>query len=118
MLPAFALLLLQLIGEVLVQLTHAPVPGPVVGTLLLFVGLLLRGKIPEGLRVTGQTLLSHLSLLFVPAGVGVLLYLPRIADEWLAIAVALLLSTLASIAAAALAMRAVMRWTGAETDHD
>ena len=65
------LLLFQLAGEVLVQLSGLPVPGPVIGMVLLFLALALRGSVSEDLRNTSQTLLSHLSLLFVPAGVGV-----------------------------------------------
>ncbi|MDQ2696269.1 MAG: CidA/LrgA family protein [Pseudomonadota bacterium] len=105
-----ALLLLQLAGEVLVMVTGAPVPGPVVGMVLLYGLLAWRGAVPEALRGTGQTLLGHLSLLFVPAGTGVLLHLRRVAEEWLAIGGALLLSTLLSVAATALVMRWTMRW--------
>lgn len=112
MVPALLCLLgCQLLGEVLVQLTHAPVPGPVLGMLLLalWLGLVARGHIPAALGKTADVLLAHLSLLFVPAGVGVMLHLQRIAAEWLAIVAALVLSTLLAIAATALAMRAVLR---------
>lgn len=112
MVPALLCLLgCQLLGEVLVQLTRAPVPGPVLGMLLLalWLGLVARGRIPAALGQTADVLLAHLSLLFVPAGVGVLLHLERIAAEWLAIVGALLLSTLLAIAATAWAMRAVLR---------
>lgn len=106
------LLLFQLVGEIVVQASRVPIPGPVVGMTLLFVGLLLRGSIPEVLRGTSQKLLQYLALLFVPAGVGVMLYVDLIAEEWLAILVALLLSTWLGIAVTALVMTAVMRLTG------
>jgi holin-like protein len=110
MLGAITLLLVyQLAGEVLVQLTGLPVPGPVVGMLLLFVTLALRGGAPAPLRETSQQLLSHLSLLFVPAGVGVMLHFGRLGSEWLALAVALVASTLLTIAATALVMRLLQR---------
>jgi holin-like protein len=110
MLGAITLLLVyQLAGEVLVQLTGLPVPGPVVGMLLLFVTLLVRGRAPELLRDTSQQLLSHLSLLFVPAGVGVMLHFGRLGAEWLALAVALVASTVLTIAATALVMRLLQR---------
>lgn len=110
MLGALTLLLVfQLAGEVLVQLTGLPVPGPVVGMLLLFVGLAVRGEAPEALRATSQQLLSHLSLLFVPAGVGVMLHFARLGKEWLALAVALVASTVITIAVTALAMRLLQR---------
>lgn len=67
------LLLLQLLGEIVVQISAAPVPGPVVGMLVLALILAGRGQVPESLRQASQRLLLHLALLFVPAGVGVLL---------------------------------------------
>jgi holin-like protein len=103
------LLVYQLIGEVLVQLLRLPVPGPVVGMLLLFLTLLLRGEAPESLRDTANGLLGHLSLLFVPAGVGVMLHFHRLASEWLPIIVALVASTVITIAVTALVMRALQR---------
>ena len=103
------LLVYQLAGEVLVQLTGLPVPGPVVGMLLLFVTLLARGSAPASWRDTSQQLLSHLSLLFVPAGVGVMLHFGRLGSEWLALAVALVGSTVLTIAVTALVMRLLQR---------
>lgn len=110
MLAALTVLLVyQLIGEALVQLLRLPVPGPVVGMLLLFVTLLLRGEAPESLRDTANGLLGHLSLLFVPAGVGVMLHFHRLANEWLPIIVALVASTVITIGVTALVMRALQR---------
>ncbi len=110
MLAALTVLLVyQLVGEVLVQLLHLPVPGPVIGMLLLFVTLLLRGEAPESLRDTANGLLGHLSLLFVPAGVGVMLHFHRLATEWLPIVVALVASTVITIGVTALVMRALQR---------
>jgi holin-like protein len=92
------LLTCQLAGELLVFLAGLPVPGPVLGFLLLFLLCLGLGRVPAGLETTAPVLLSHLSLLFVPAGVGVMLHLARIAEEWPAILAALLLSTWLTIA--------------------
>ncbi len=119
MIEALAILLLcQLAGEVLVQVSGIPVPGPVMGMVLLFLGLWLRGPIPEPLRHTGQTLISHLALMFVPAGVGVMLYFERVSQEWLAILIALLISTLLTITVTALAMAGMMRLRRAWREHD
>lgn len=70
-----ALLLFQLLGESLVFLTKLPVPGPVVGLVLLFLALKLgrrtgRAPFPQVEGAAGA-LLSNLGLLFVPAGVGI-----------------------------------------------
>lgn len=105
----FALLLLcQLLGEVLVVWTGLPFPGPVVGMVLLFAGIALRGGVPPGLGQLVDGLLSHLSLLFVPAGVGVMLHIAMLRDEWLAVSLALVLSTILTIAVTALLMKALV----------
>ena len=105
MLHTLALLLLyQLGGELIARLFGLPIPGPVIGMLLLFFFLVLRGGPGEELRTTSQTLLQHLSLLFVPAGTGIMLHLHRVGDEWLALLLSLLFSTLLTLAVTALAM--------------
>jgi holin-like protein len=99
----------QLIGEVLSFGLRAPIPGPVFGMSLLVGYLLLRPGEAETLRPTAQELLRHLSLLFVPAGVGVMLYLDTVKKEWLPISLSLIASTVLTIAVTALTMRAVHR---------
>jgi holin-like protein len=100
------LLLCQLAGELLVRATGVPVPGPVVGMVILLAGLTIRGHRPDGVEVVADRLLANLSLLFVPAGVGVTQYFHLIADEWEAIVLALFGSTLATFAVTALIARA------------
>jgi holin-like protein len=110
MLGAFTLLLVyQLVGELIVHFGGLPVPGPVVGMLLLFITLLARGAAPDWLRSSCNALLGHLSLLFVPAGVGVMLHFQRLGAEWLAIAVALVASTVITIGVTALVMKWLQR---------
>ena len=110
MLPALTLLLfMQLIGEFFVQWFGLPVPGPVIGLLLLFALLLWRGRLGDGLRFTANGLLQHLSLFFVPAGVGVMVQFARLADEWFALSVALIGSSLLSMAATALTLQFLLR---------
>jgi putative effector of murein hydrolase LrgA (UPF0299 family) len=75
MIPALTLLLAcQLVGEALARLFALPVPGPVIGMALLFLGLRLRPAAAlDGtpLATVAGVLLAHLSLLFVPAGTGI-----------------------------------------------
>ncbi|MCR9177290.1 MAG: CidA/LrgA family protein [Alphaproteobacteria bacterium] len=98
MLESLTLLLIcQLTGEVVVRFLDIPLPGPVLGMVLLFAGLLIRRGVPKPLQDTAGGLLSHLSLLFVPAGVGVMLHVTRIQDAWLAIGASLVLSTLIAV---------------------
>lgn len=110
MIGALAILLgFQLVGEVAVRWSGVPVPGPVVGMVLLFLALQGRKILPDPLRATAETLLSHLSLLFVPAGVGIVQYGALLAKEWLPLVVALVSSTLITVAVTALVMKAVVR---------
>lgn len=103
----------QLLGEVLSRVLRVPVPGPVVGMVLLFLVLRLRGTTPRALGEVCRTLLSCLSLLFVPAGVGIITHLGLVTREWLPIAVTLVASTAATMVVTAFALRWLMRRTEA-----
>ncbi|MBD3658607.1 CidA/LrgA family protein [Marinobacter sp.] len=104
------LLVYQLVGEVTVRLLGLPIPGPVLGMVMLFLTLMIRGRTPQSVDNAATALLSHLSLLFVPAGVGMMAHFGRIADEWLPITLALLLSTILTMVATALIMQLTTRW--------
>ncbi len=108
----------QLIGELLVSFTGLPVPGPVIGMLLLFAGLLLHGSLPEDLGRVADALITNLSLLFVPAGVGVMLHLKLLGDELLPISIALVASTLITIAISGGLMLWLNRLRGAASDDN
>jgi holin-like protein len=99
----------QLIGELLVVLLGLPLPGPVLGLVFLLAGLLVLGRIPEPVRNVSSGLLSNLSLLFVPAGVGLVLHFDLLAEEWWIILLALLLSTLLAALVTALMFRWLMK---------
>lgn len=106
------LLAYQLVGEVSVRLLGLPIPGPVLGMLMLFITLLIRGYTPESLSTALRALLSHFSLLFVPAGVGMMVHFDRIASEWLPITLALFFSTIITMVATAGIMHFTSRWLG------
>ena len=108
------LLLFQLAGEVIARGFALPIPGPVIGMGLFFLFLALRKGPDEEMQKTAQGLLQHLSLLFVPAGTGVMVHLHRLQDEWLPILVSLLVSTVATLAVTALVMKAFSRRTAAQ----
>jgi holin-like protein len=110
---AFAFLLVfQLIGEVLVQALALPLPGPLVGMLLLFGALVLRGEMPSAMADTAQALLGHLMLLFIPAVTGVMMYFDRIGREWLPFLAACLLGAAITMAVTAFTLRWMLRLTG------
>lgn len=110
------LLLFQLAGEIIAQALALPVPGPVIGMALLLGALLLRGSAPESLRTTANGLLSNLSILFIPGGVGVMLYLPLIEQQWLPILLSLLMSTTLTLIVTALVLRVWMRRVGQDVE--
>ena len=98
MLEAIAVLLVcQLLGELIVIGLGLPLPGPVIGMALLFFGLMIYGKVPESLGNMTKGLLDQLSLLFVPAGVGVMTHLTLLGEEWMPITASLVISTLITL---------------------
>ncbi len=119
MVHGFALLLVfQLIGEVAVHALALPVPGPLVGMLLLFAGLLARGGLPDALRDAANGLLRHMMLLFIPAVTGVMMYFDRIAREWLPFMAACILGAAVTMLATALTLRWMLRVTGTPRDRE
>jgi holin-like protein len=112
------ILLCQLVGEAIARGSGIPVPGPVIGLVLCVVVLLARDKIGSRLPLelrdgtfeqTGQGILSHLSLLFVPAGVGVVQRLDVLAANALAIVSALVVSTVLTLVVTARVFSVVAR---------
>ena len=98
------LLALQSLGEVLSKGFHLPFPGPVVGMLLL-IAVLQWPLVREPVADCARYLLSHLSLLFIPVGVGVMTHRDLVSRYGLRIALAVLLSTVLGLAATALTLR-------------
>lgn len=110
MIQAFAVLLvLQLVGELLVQSLHLPLPGPLVGMLLLLAGLVWHGRVPEPLRKLGDVLLQNMMLLFIPAVAGVMMLFERVAQEWLPFFVACIGGAAITLAVTALVLQALLK---------
>lgn len=98
MLPALtAIFVCQLLGEMITVWLGLPLPGPVIGMAILFLALFSRGSIPREIGAVGDGLLQHLSLLFVPAGAGIMMHGARLEENALGIGMAILLSTLATL---------------------
>lgn len=110
------LFLFQLIGELLVQWLALPVPGPLIGMVLLFIALLVRRAVPEGLRDTSGHLLRHLMLLFIPAVTGVMLHFERVGREWLPFLAAGIFGAAITMAVTALTLRWMIRITGQDAE--
>ena len=107
--PIVVLLVFQLLGEVVARGLALPVPGPVIGLVFLVVALALRPALEAYLKPLTETLLGHLSLLFVPAGVGIVGHLDTLRDSGVALIVVLIVSTALAILAGALSFAALAR---------
>lgn len=119
MIQALALLLLfQLGGEATSRALTLPIPGPVLGMVALTIALALSPKLLALMRPLAEGILSHLSLLFVPAGVGVIGHLTELGTMGPGLAVAIIVSTAAAIAIGALTFTAVARLTGSDAEND
>lgn len=99
------LLTCQLVGEMIVRGASLPIPGPVAGMLVLLIGLMIHGRVPDGVRVSAEGLLRYLALLFVPAGVGVMAHFDLIRANFWTLAVTLVVSTIITQALTALLLR-------------
>jgi holin-like protein len=112
----------QLAGEAMARGLFLPLPGPVIGMALLFAGLQLRSwrwpdspavsSLPVGLAA--GFLLAHLSLLFVPAGAGIVSHLPVLSAHGIGLVVALVLSTALSLTVTALTFAALAKRFGGQ----
>lgn len=110
--------LCQLIGEALVTVLALPVPGPVIGMAILFVALLVRGTVPSDLDKVGGAFLTNMSLLFIPAGVGVMAQFELLGQEIVPLSVSLFLSTVLAIAVTGVLMNILSKDSPAEpADH-
>jgi len=100
------LLACQLAGEVVTHAANLPAPGPVLGMVFLLLGLLALRRVPSALERTSRGLLDNLSLLFIPAGVGVIRHLEILRAQWLPILASIVGSTVLAMLVAAGAMLA------------
>ena len=95
------LFIFQALGELVSMFALPFIPGPVLGLVLLLAYLSVRGHVPAAIDLVGGSVLQHLGLLFIPASVGVVLYLPVLqANAW-AISAALVVSVVATVAVTA-----------------
>ena len=110
------LLLCQSAGEAVSRLARLPLPGPVLGLLLLWT-LLNLPALRASVAAAAEPLLQHLSLLFVPVGVGVIVHLDLVARLGPRMLLALVLSTWVGLAVTALVLRALLPGPAAPTSE-
>ena len=101
------LLILQTAGELLVRALALPLPGPVLG-LAMLLPLLAWPPVAQRVAAVAAVLLQHLSLLFVPVGVGVIVHLGALAPVGWRLLVVIVVSTWVGMTVTALVLRALL----------
>lgn len=118
MIPGLLVILgCQLVGEIVSHGLHLPIPGPVLGMLLLVAGLSLSPPLVALVRPVVKGILDNLLLLFVPAGVGAGVQLVGMGMQIPLVLLAVVVSTVLAIAAGALTFALVARVTGNSDDE-
>ena len=101
------ILLFQGLGELLSKFAVPLVPGPVIGLIALLGYLLAKRSIGASLELVSATFSQHLGLLFVPAAVGVVMFLPQLQAHAWAVIVALVVSVILTMSVTALILKAL-----------
>ena len=120
MLEAIARVIVWLgLGEILTRLGLVPVPGPVIGLVLLYLDLLWHRNLPDDLGRLADRMLALFGLLFVPAGVGVVAHADVLQAELLPIVAAIVGGTTVTLLATVAALALARSWTSQRkpTDH-
>ncbi|MCA3020075.1 MAG: CidA/LrgA family protein [Rhodocyclaceae bacterium] len=112
------LLVFQSLGELASRLLQGAMPGPVLGLILLMMFLVARKNISTSIATAADGLLAHLSIFFIPAAVGVMLYASTLAETGAAWVLAILLSTVAAITTTAVVLRALSKPADTPTDRN
>ena len=111
----FYIFLFQLVGEMVQKYFALTIPGPVIGLVLLLSALLILGrnktafklKLEKGLTTTSEYLLSHLPLLFVPIGVGVVMHVSFLEDQLLKVLLVIFVGTILTVGFTAFVMEKI-----------
>lgn len=106
MIPGLVQILLwQGVGELVSHFFLPILPGPVLGLIFLLIFLIIKGHVNTSLATVSDAFSQHLGVLFVPAAVGVILFLPQLKTHALAVVTALVLSVVLTIATTACILR-------------
>ena len=101
------LLVMQSVGELLSRYLGLPFPGPVIGLVLLVLAL-RASVVRDSVSAVADFLLAHLSLLFVPVGVGVMTHLGLFGQYGFRLALVIVVSTWVGLGVSALVLQALM----------
>jgi holin-like protein len=97
------------LGNTINRLTGLPLPGSVIGLLILLAILIWRRGPDEPMKQTGHFLLRNMTIFFIPASVGLMTQLPALQHNALTIGIAIVVSTLLGMAVTAVLMQCLAR---------
>ncbi len=103
------ILLWQGLGELVSYFLITILPGPVLGLIFLLMFLIIKGKVSSSLAMVSDAFSQHLGVLFIPAAVGVILFLPQLKAHAFAVIVALIVSVVSTIVTTAVILRLMAR---------
>ena len=103
------ILLWQGLGELISHFFLPIIPGPVLGLVFLLIFLIIKGHVNSSLALVSDAFSQHLGVLFIPAAVGVILFLPQLKANALAVISALLVSVVATIVVTAVVLRFISK---------
>ena len=104
----FILLVFYFLGEFISYVGMLPIPGSVIGMLLLLTFLIVRQGAPHSVLKISSVLLKNLSLLFIPVCTGMVFYVDMLASQWWVLLVSIIVSSAIAIVAIVWVMRACL----------
>ena len=113
----FLILLFSLVGEGISLVLPFPIPGSIIGMLALFAALQIGWIKLEQVEKAGGFLTDNLAILFLPAGVGVMVYFPVIAQNWLSLSVVTVVSTVFTLGFTAWLVQRLVGVFNVSKDH-
>jgi holin-like protein len=103
------ILFFQCLGELISKFALSFLPGPVIGLVLLLFWLIIQKDINHSLALVADGFSKYLGILFVPAAVGVVLFLPQLKANSLPIIGALIGSVILTIACSGLVLKLISK---------
>lgn len=98
-----------LVGELLAALFGLPLPGSIIGLVILTVLLQTKVVKVEWIEKTANVLIKYMSFFFIPPGVGLICYLGLLKAQWCPIVVSCVVSTLFVLASSALVYKLALK---------
>ncbi|WP_257294837.1 CidA/LrgA family protein [Endozoicomonas sp. YOMI1] len=112
------LLFFTVLGDLLSDVLSLPVPGSVMGLILLVIYLQLSGGVSESLDKVSQFCIRYLAVLFIPGCVGIFFLSDLLLQQWLPITLAMLVATPVSLVLTAVLLQWLLkRFAGGENHH-